>query len=244
VLHDPSLGELLAGNPLAFVAVTSAHGPMVTPVLCTARDERLWMVVPRSSAKASAIGRDGHVGVTLVTDDAAAVFQGEGRVVDPLDPRSVLAALPEAVRSPLAVASYLRDHLADLVDLIGPDAVKPRVLVAVRPERYLVVDRASSGRALLGCETPSGPIALPASWDPATKTATVDASLVAATEARTDGPVCVALDAEEPGTKAGMALRGDASSRSSVAEGATVELVVDTDRITWWNGTTTETVKR
>jgi hypothetical protein len=240
MLHDPSLGDLLAGNPLAFVAVTSPHGPMVTPVLCTARDGRLWMVVPRSSAKASAIGRDAHVGVTLVTDHAAAVFQGEARVVDPLDPRTVLAALPEAMRGPLAMATYVRDHLGDLLDLVGPQAVKPRVLIAVRPERYLVVDRAANGRALLGCETPTGPIALPASWDAATRTASVDAALVDATAARTDGPVCVSLDAEEPGTKAGMAIRGDAAPRAG--DGPTVDLVVDADRITWWNGTHTETV--
>jgi hypothetical protein len=238
VLHDPRLVDLLADSPSAYVAVSSSHGPMVTPVLCTARDERLWMVVPRSSAKASAIGRDEHVGVTLVSDTAAAVFQGEGRIVDPLDPRTLVAALPEAVRSPVAIATYLKDHLGDLVDLVGPQALAPRVLVAVRPDRSLVVDGLDGRPALLGCGTPAGPVALPATWDAATRTATVDASLVAASGADTGGAVCVCLDAE--GTKAGMALRGEATTARG---GPAISLVVETDRITWWDGTRSETVR-
>jgi hypothetical protein len=241
VLHDPLLAEILGAAPLAYVCVTSGAGPMITPVLFTARDERLWMVVPRSSAKVAAIDRDASVGVTLVTDTAAAVFQGEGRVVDPLDPRTVLAALPDALCGPLAVVSYVRSNLGGLVDLIGPAALQPRVLVAVRPERYLVVGDLAARPALLGCESPSGPVALPARWDAATRTATVPAGLVAATGARTDGRLCLELD-DRAEDKAGLALRGAATRVDSDGDDLTV--VIDTDRITWWRGEETGTAAR
>src|SRR5687767_15009009 len=106
---------------------------MVTPVLFAARDGRIWMVLPRSSAKVAAIGRDALVGVTVSTPAATAVVQGEARVVDPLDPTSLVASLPETLRSPRAAGSYLAGNLAHLPDLLGAGALTPRAMAAVRP---------------------------------------------------------------------------------------------------------------
>jgi hypothetical protein len=139
VLGDEPLSPILAAGDLAYLAVTSKTGPMVTPVLFAARDDRLWMVLPRTSAKVAAIGRDALVGVTVTTPAATAVLQGEARVVDPLDPSSLVSSLPEALLSPRAATSYLADNLAHLPDLIRSGVTTRRAMAAVRPARALVV---------------------------------------------------------------------------------------------------------
>lgn len=141
MLADERLAPILDAGELAYLAVTSKAGPMVTPVLFAARDGRIWMVMPRSSAKITAIGRDALVGVTVATPAATAVLQGEARVVDALDPSSLVASLPEALLSPRAAGSYLRDNLKHLPDLVGSGsgALTRRAMAAVRAERALVV---------------------------------------------------------------------------------------------------------
>ena len=139
MLADEPLSPILDAGELAYLAVTSKSGPMVTPVLFAARDGRIWMVMPRSSAKIAAIGRDALVGVTVASPAATAVLQGEARVVDPLDPSSLVTSLPETLLSPRAAGSYLADNLKHLPDLIGSGALTARAMAAVRPERALVV---------------------------------------------------------------------------------------------------------
>ena len=139
MLADDPLASILDAGALAYLAVTSKAGPMVTPVLFAARDGRVWMVMPRSSAKVAAIGRDAIVGVTVAAPAATAVLQGEARVVDPLDPSSLLTSLPETLLSPRAAGSYLADNLKHLPDLVGSGALTARAMAAVRPERALVV---------------------------------------------------------------------------------------------------------
>lgn len=139
MLEGLPLSPILEAGELAYLAVTSKAGPMVTPVLFAARDGRIWMVMPSSSAKITAIGRDALVGVTVATPAATAVLQGEARVIDPLDPSSLVASLPEAILSPRAVGSYLADNLAHLPGLVGAGAFTRRAMAAVRPERALVV---------------------------------------------------------------------------------------------------------
>ena len=139
MLDHPELTPLLAAAELAYLAVESASGPMVTPLLFTARDDRLWMVMPRSSAKLTAIDRDARVGVAAGRPDAMAVLQGAAHVVDPLDPRSLMGSLTEAVLSPRAIGSYVAGHLDHLAGLVGPGLLERRTAVAVRPERALAI---------------------------------------------------------------------------------------------------------
>jgi hypothetical protein len=139
VLDTPELAPILEDAELAYLAVGSATGPMVTPLLFTVRDGRLWMVMPRSSAKLSAIGRDARVGVAAGSTGAMAVLQGEAHVVDPLRPTSLVRSLPEAVLSPRALGSYVAGHLDHLAGMVGPAMLEPRAAAAVRPERALAV---------------------------------------------------------------------------------------------------------
>ena len=139
MLADEPLSSILDAGELAYVAVTSKSGPMVTPVLYAARDDRIWMVMPRSSAKIAAIGRDALVGVTVATPTATAVLQGEARVVDPLDPASLVSSLRETLLSPRAAGSYVAGNLKHLPDLVGSGSLTPRAMTALRPVRALVV---------------------------------------------------------------------------------------------------------
>lgn len=138
-LDDGPLATTLGAGELAYLAVTSKAGPMVTPVLFAASDGRVWMVMPRSSAKLAAIGRDALVGVTVASPAATAVLQGEARVVDPLDPTSLVSSLPETLRTPLAAGSYLADNLQHLPGIVGSAPLTARAIAAVRPGRALVV---------------------------------------------------------------------------------------------------------
>ena len=133
------LSPILEGGELAYLAVTSKAGPMVTPVLFAARSDRIWMVMPRSSAKLAAIGRDAVVGVTIASPAATAVLQGEARVVDPLDPSSLVSSLAETLLSPRAVGSYLAGNLEHVPDLVTSGPLTARAMAAVRPSRAFVV---------------------------------------------------------------------------------------------------------
>ena len=139
MLADAPLSPILEVGELAYLAVTSKAGPMVTPVLFASRDDRIWMVMPRASAKLAAIGRDALVGVTVASPAATAVLQGEARVVDALDPASLMSSLPEALLSPRAAGSYLADNLKHVPELLGAGALTARAMAAVRPSRALVV---------------------------------------------------------------------------------------------------------
>ena len=189
MLDLPELSPLLATAELAYLAVESASGPMVTPLLFTAQDDRLWMVMPRSSAKLTAIDRDARVGVAAGRPEAMAVLQGGAHVVDPLRPRSIVASLSEAVRSPRAVGSYVAGHLDHLAGLVGPALLEPRTAVAVRPERAIAV-RADEPLWSVG-DWPAGAAPYDGSGErlPLSLPRDVPPELRAATE--TDGPVVV-----------------------------------------------------
>ena len=283
MLDTPELATILEDAELAYLAVDSKTGPMVTPLLFAVRDGRLWMVVPRSSAKLTAIARDARVGVAAGTPGAMAVLQGEAHLVDPLRPSSLVRSLPEAVLSPRALGSYLTGNLDHLVGLVGPAALEPRAAFAVRPERAIAVrdDRelwttggwptgaapydgngepqpldlpadvpsdlrtvlTEPGPVLVGWTTSSGPVVLPGEWDSRRNVACVRGDLFQAAGCLPQSRACVLFDATE-GTsldgKAGLVLRGRASARGR-AEVA--NLVVRTERVSWWRGDDSRTVK-
>jgi hypothetical protein len=98
---------------------------------------------------------------------------------------------------------------------------------------------------VVGWCTPTGPVALPGTWDPDSRLAVVEAALFAAVGGYAAAPACVLFDATE-GTsleaKAGMVLRGHGAARRRIS-GGKVHLAIDTDRISWWRGDRSSTVK-
>lgn len=139
MLDRPELAPILDDAPLAYLAVETERGPMVTPLLFAVRDGRVWMVMPRSSAKVGAIGRQDVVGLAAGTPGAMAVVQGSARLVDPMRPQSLVGALPEALLSPRAMTSYVAGNLDHLAGLIGPGVLSPRTAAALRPQRAAAV---------------------------------------------------------------------------------------------------------
>lgn len=169
MLTDHPLSPALDAAELAYLAVTSKTGPMVTPVLFASKDERVWMVFPRASAKIAAIGRNAVVGATVTSPAGTAVLQGEARIVDLLDPSSLASSLPETLLSPRALGSYLLGNARHLPDLVGSAAPKARAMAAVRPARALLIGETSdvwstgdwaNGSGLSGDEAPEDNAAL------------------------------------------------------------------------------------
>ena len=284
MLADEPLAPILDTGALAYLAVTSKAGPMVTPVLFASKDDRIWMVLPRSSAKVAAIGRDALVGVTVATPAATAVLQGEARVLDPFDPPSLVSSLGDTLRSPRAAGAYLLDNAAHVPDLVRSGATTARAMAAVRVARTLVVrgtgdlwregDWATSARpsdepareggaalhlegapagvlaatdgpttVIVGWSTPTGPAALPGAWDPARRIASVRRDVFDSAGATADGEACVLFDLTD-GTsldaKAGLVLRGRATAHDR--DDAAVDLALDVERVTWWQGDRSQTV--
>lgn len=139
MLDRPELAPILDDAGLAYLAVESQRGPMVTPLLFAVRDGRIWMVMPRSSAKVGAIGRNAVVGLAAGTADAMALVQGPAHLVDPLRPQSLFGSLPETLLSPRAMTSYVAGNLGHLAGLIGPGVLSPRTAAALRPQRAATV---------------------------------------------------------------------------------------------------------
>jgi hypothetical protein len=263
---------------------------MVTPLLFSVRDDRVWMVVPRSSAKVSAIARNPVVGLAAGTPGAMAVLQGEARVVDPLRPRSFFESLPEALLGPRAFGGYVAEHLPDLAGLVGPGALAPRTLAALRPQRAIVARDGADlwstgawpegaapygehdaerrtvlpldevpadlrarpdepGPVIVGWATAAGPVALPGTWDPATGGATVRTDLLRAAGCLPQSAACILFDGTE-GTgldgKTGVVVRGRGTARlDDAGTGASRDAVVSvrTERVSWWQGDESHTVR-
>lgn len=139
MLAAPELSSILDDAELAYVGVETSSGTMVTPLLFAVRDGRVWMVMPRSSAKVSAIARNRIVGLAAGSPEAMAVLQGDAHVVDPMRPQSLVSSLSETLLSPRAMASYVTGNLDHLAGLLGPGALAPRTAAALRPQRAAVV---------------------------------------------------------------------------------------------------------
>jgi hypothetical protein len=93
--------------------------------------------------------------------------------------------------------------------------------------------------AVAGCETPDGPVALPAAWEPATGRAHVPAGALAVVGAAVPGRACVTLGRStgmRPSQFAGVMLRG----RLTPVGDRLRKLIVE--RATWWDGFGTGTV--
>lgn len=98
----------------------------------------------------------------------------------------------------------------------------------------------------VGWETPDGPLALPAVWDPlgwCAEIATAVAALV--TPSSRSAAACIALDrsvALRPSSYAGLVLRGQGRLEGSRDDGS-LRLALATERVSWWSGFTTGTVE-
>ena len=240
---------------LAYVAIETAGGPHVTPVLHARAEDRLWFMVGRGTLKARVLAKRPAVGVLL--DDA--VISGEAQLVGAERPIELARAVPalglqnqgellgfaraaafapsRVLPSNLVLVS-VELHRIEAVEWPEGDGLRGPVHLDGVPRDLRALPR-KPGPAVLGWQTPEGPIAVPAHWDPSSGRAQVAWPPLSGALALREGPACLTFDESigcGPGAKRGVMLRG----RGSL--GADGSVKIQPERVSWWNGFETGTV--
>jgi pyridoxamine 5'-phosphate oxidase-like protein len=263
---EPRVLDIARRAPFAHVAVQTAGGPHVTPVLYALTPDRLWLVVQRATLKARVLAARPQVGVLLDAGTEGVAIRGVALLIDPLSPTGLLARAPELARAPCAVPSYLTRNAPELLAFPRDLGLRPPdiVFASIRIDELAVVERPaigetaapgavleaagvpdalrayarSAGPVVVGWETAAGPLALPAAWDPLENRASTPAGSLSGTDAQ----VCVCFDKTRgrgPAAKTGLLLRGRGHA---ARQGETAAISVETERITWWDGFRVATV--
>ena len=153
----------MARAPHAYVAIETATGPHVTPVLFSATADRLWFALARSTLKARALARSSRVGVLLDDGRSALVIGGAATVLDPRSPKGLAGRLSELARAPLAAPAYGLRNPAELLGFARDSMRTPAraappnlVLVSVEAERAEVLKTGAGSRSAAK-QPPAGP---------------------------------------------------------------------------------------
>jgi hypothetical protein len=234
-LFKPRVARVLGGASFAYLAVETASGPHVTPLLFAATPDRLWFGIGRRTLKARVLAKRPAVGVVVPGADASVAIRGEATLLDrlpaaPAEIARVPFALPAfAFRNALEMAAFARD--------VGRGAQpQPLAPLSVRIDTIDLLEGWSS-QAVLGWMAAAGPIALPAKWDPATERARVPAAPLRDAGGPRTAAACVCIDESEgrlgPLAKRGRLLRGPghATLRGDVAS-----VAIEPERVTRWKG--------
>lgn len=133
--------QALEAASLAYVAIDTRRGPLVTPVLYGIAGRSTWFLTNRHSLKTKMLRRDGRVAWVVRGVDGSAAMTGSARLISPLHPSEIAAAVPRAFdvqsaivswarRNPRQISGFLRDSL------INPMRVLPidQVFVELRPD--------------------------------------------------------------------------------------------------------------
>lgn len=138
LFDDPDeIARILADSKLAYVAIGTARGPLVTPVLYGTSSGALWVLTNRHALKAKVWRKRPRAGWTVRSGSSAVVFSGEATLLSVQDAWAMLArpwglvAVPPAVlswacRNPRQVAGFARDLV------VHPTRGLPQDLVFVR----------------------------------------------------------------------------------------------------------------
>lgn len=145
---DPLLGGADSDGH-ATVVVDDGSGPHSTLVGFTVAAGRVWFTTGRSAFKIGVMREHPVVAMLLPRDDRGWIsVHGTATVIDAFRPQDTVRAIDSLARSGVAAARYLGDHPDDLIGYairagqVPLDWLPPqRVLVAVDPQRVLVVDR-------------------------------------------------------------------------------------------------------
>ncbi len=145
-LRDTSVEEVAAKAPFAHVAVQTARGPHVTPVLYAVAADRLWFTVPRGTLKARVLTRRPRAGVLLRAGELSVVLGGVAGLLDPLRPLSWAARPREAALVPLAVQAFSARNSRELLGFalegsrLPAESFPPNLLLAAfEPRRAAVI---------------------------------------------------------------------------------------------------------
>jgi Pyridoxamine 5'-phosphate oxidase len=242
LLRKARVARVVGGAPFAYLAVETASGPHVTPLLFAATPDRLWFGIGRRTLKARAVAKRPAVGVVVPGEEGSLAVVGTATLLDrfPVSPgelgRAPFAGPAYAARNALEMAAFARDLARKR------SAQPPPTPLSVRVESYELLD-GWPAEAVLGWLTPDGPIALPARWDAEASRARVPASMLRAAGGPRTAAACICVDESSgrgPLAKSGRMLRGQGHAR---IRGDTASIALDVERVTRWRGFETQTRK-
>jgi hypothetical protein len=264
----PDMRSILGEARQAYVAITTGHGPHVTPELYAATDRDIWFFVAATTLKARTVSDGDRIGALVRSGGRALVLSGTARTYDVRSPTDVRRAVTDA-QVARAVSGFLLRNAGDLA-AFGRDAITGRlgrrlpprrVLFRLRPTRAAILDGVTvtesagdwpgqpadvagvdalrgSVDAVVGWLAPDGPVALPARLDGDTAHVPPAAAALAALPA--EAPACVVVDDYgEPGPAAKKGTLRRGTGR--LAPDGTATLAVA--RTTEWDGVRTTTVR-
>ena len=239
-LLKPKVASVLAGAPVAYLAVETASGPHVTPLLFAATPDRLWFGVGRGTLKARVLAKRPAVGVVVPGAGASVAIRGEAKLLDRLP-----TSPPELARAPFALPAFASHNALEVAAFARDVARRGAQLqsltpLSVRIETLELLD-GWPAQAVLGWMAAGGPLALPARWDPRSNRARVPAAPLRDAGGSRTAAACVCIDESEgpgPLAKRGRLLRGRgrATLRGDIAS-----VALEPERMTRWKGFQTQT---
>jgi hypothetical protein len=146
-LDGAGVGAAAAAAPIARLAVTTGHGPLVTSQLHTASRGRVWMVSSRRSVHVRVMRRSPQVGISLRSGRRSVVLSGPAEILAPWGPAESLRLGLEARAATEALLGYTIRHstrmagyAAEMLRIPPRQEMLPfdRVLIAVTPQRGFV----------------------------------------------------------------------------------------------------------
>jgi nitroimidazol reductase NimA-like FMN-containing flavoprotein (pyridoxamine 5'-phosphate oxidase superfamily) len=239
-LRRRPVARLMDRASFAYLAVQTAGGPHVTPLLFAATADRVWFGIGRGTVKARALAKRPAVGVVVPGENASVMIRGQATLIDRLPPSGrELARIPFALpafasRNAFELAAFARDAVRSAA------APSPLTPVSVRLDELELLE-GWPAQTVLGWLTPSGPLALPARWDSDTERARVPGDPLRAAGGPRTAPACLCLDESDglgPLAKRGHLLRGEGQAR---IRGQNASVVLKTTRTTRWKGFETRT---
>jgi hypothetical protein len=250
-LSDPAVASVLSEGRQAHVAMRTRAGIHVTPQLYAWNGDGLGVFAAAPTLKARVLRTGDPVGVLVGNGARWVAVTGRVGRFDPLNPFDGARAVLDARRTVPIVAGFVLRNAVDLV-AFGRDAVlgrtgrrlpPRRVLLTIEPVEVTAFEDAEVGDAVVGWDTPDGPVAIPARWDGEAERAELSSAFVADAGLPERAAACFTRDdygGAGPAAKSGVLLRGDAVLER---EGDGWVAVLDPERVTTWDGVETETAK-
>jgi hypothetical protein len=181
------------------------------------------------------------VGVVVSNERTSLSIRGHATLLDGLP-----ASPAELARAPWALKTYASRNALEMAAFLR-DTVQRRARPGAAAPLSVRIDDLEllkdwPAHAVLGWETPDGPIALPARWNARTSRAIVPAAPLKAVGGPRTTRASVCIDESEgagPLAKGGELVRGVGRAR---LRGDVASIALDTDRVTRWKGFEVETV--
>src|SRR3954464_9302149 len=118
-LLKPRVARVLEGASFAYLAVETASGPHVTPLLFAATPDRLWFGIGRGTLKARVIAKRPAVGVVVPGTRASVAIRGEAALLDRLP-----LAPAELARAAFALPAYASSNALEMAEFPREGAVR------------------------------------------------------------------------------------------------------------------------